>query len=190
MIPRSFPFLPFSVLLVLAALTFWLSNVIQNSGAHVNANGRNDPDMILEKFSAQKLSDTGDIQYKLNADKMTHFPASDSAQLEQVVFVANTVNKPTVEARAPRGSSLKGGDEVILDGGVTLKSSATKTSPAVVFTTPKLTLLPNDQIARSVDGVVAKTATDTFTAASFEFNSETRVTKFERVKLTLSTPKK
>jgi lipopolysaccharide export system protein LptC len=186
LISRSFPLLPFAVLIVLAALSFWLSQLTQSNAANANSAARNDPDMIIEKFSAQKLSETGDVQYSLNADKMTHLPATDTALLEAVVFKAATPEKPTVTARAPRGSSLRGGEEVILEGGVTLSSTASGAIAAAVFTTPKLTLLPDAQIARSVDGVVAESAMGTITAQKFEFNNDTGVAVFERGKIKLS----
>jgi lipopolysaccharide export system protein LptC len=140
---------------------------------------------VIEKFSAKKLSETGDVQYELDADKMTHFPVSDSAKFERVTFSATAPDKPSLEARAPLGSSLKGGDEVILDGGVVVNSSATKNSPAVVFTTPKLTILPDRQIARSVDGVVAESTMGTISASTFIFNNETRIAEFKRGKLVI-----
>jgi lipopolysaccharide export system protein LptC len=186
LISRSFPLLPFAVLIVLAALTFWLSQLTQTNAANASGKARNDPDMIIEKFSAQKLSETGDVQYRLNADKMTHLPATDTALLDTVEFKAATPGKPTVTARAPRGSSLRGGEEVILEGGVTLNSTASGNIAAAVFTTPKLTLLPDAQIARSVDGVVAESAMGTITAQKFEFNNETGVAIFERGKMKIS----
>jgi lipopolysaccharide export system protein LptC len=186
LISRSFPLLPFAVLIVLAALSFWLSQLTQSNAANANSAARNDPDMIIEKFSAQKLNETGDVQYSLNAAKMTHLPATDTALLEAVVFKAATREKPTVTARAPRGSSLRGGEEVILEGGVTLNSTASGNMAAVVFTTPKLTLLPDAQIARSVDGVVAESAMGTITAQKFEFNNDTGNATFERGKMKLS----
>lgn len=174
------------MLIVLAVLSFWLSQVTQSDALNASSKARNDPDMIIEKFSAQKLSETGDVQYSLNADKMTHLPATDTALLETVVFKAATPEKPTVTARAPRGSSLRGGEEVILEGGVTLNSTATGNFAAAVFTTPKLTLLPDAQIARSVDGVTAESAMGTITAQKFEFNNDTGVATFERGKMKIS----
>lgn len=184
MISRSFPLLPLAVLIVLGVLSFWLSQLIQTNAVNTAANARNDPDLIIEKFSAQKLSPTGDVQYQLNAAKMVHLPATDTANLEQVEFTASPPEKPKLVARAPRGSSLRGGEEVILEGGVVMNTSALGSTPAMALRTPKLTLLPDEEIARSVDGVVVESSTDTISARKFELNNDKREAKSERGKMT------
>jgi lipopolysaccharide export system protein LptC len=87
---RALPLLPLGILLLLAGMTFWLSSYVEHQGAEKAANKRNDPDVVIEKFSAQKLSPAGDVQYVVTADKMTHYPRDDSAVLEKIVFAATS----------------------------------------------------------------------------------------------------
>lgn len=171
---RALPLLPLGILLLLAGMTFWLSSYVGNQGAEKAANKRNDPDVVIEKFSAQKLSPAGDVQYVVTADKMTHYPRDDSALLEKVVFTATTLGRPKVVARAPRGISKNGGNEIIMEGGVVLDAEASGRSPAMQLKTPKLTVLPEQNIARSTDGVVIESVQGVMNAASFELNNVTQ----------------
>ncbi len=182
---RSLPLLPLGVLILLALLTFWLSRYVDAEGARGNEMKRHDPDVVIEQFTAQKLSPTGDVQYVVVADKMTHYPDDDSSILEKIVFTATVPGRPTVTARAPLGRLTKGGDEVAMDGGVVLDSGGTGRSPAMQMRTPKLTIFPDKSLARSTDGVVIESVQGVMHAAKFELNSATNILTLDRVKATL-----
>jgi lipopolysaccharide export system protein LptC len=182
---RSIPLMPLGILVLLACLTFWLSRYVDNEGARAKDSRRQDPDVMIEKFTAQKLSPAGDVQYIVTADKMKHYPHDDSSLFEQVVFKSTAPGQPTVTIRAPRGKSVNGGDEVVMDGGVLIDAAATGRSPAMQMRTPKLTVLPEKSLAKSNDGVVIESVQGVMRAATFEFNNETRELKMERFKAVL-----
>jgi lipopolysaccharide export system protein LptC len=198
---RNLALLPLSLLLLLVGLTFWLSSYVTNEASNQASNQRNDPDVIIEKFSAQKLSPAGDVQYVMTADKMTHYPKDDSSILDTVIFTAFTPGQPTLTARAPRarsrqsvgdggivtGSSGGSGSEIVLDGGVVIDTEASLTSPAMQLTTPKLTILPDENIARSVDGVKIQSVQGVMNAASFELNNQTQELKMATFNARLKT---
>lgn len=173
---------------MLVGLTFWLSNFAQLDAARKVA-ARHEPDLIVEKFAARKLSETGDVQYRVNAEKMLHFMDDDSSTLNAVVFTAIQPGQPQMTAHAPRGQLLRGGDEIVLDGGVLVESTATPTLPAMTIKTPKLTVLPNQNTARSVDGVVIERADGTIRSATLELNNATRIAKLGRGSIVFKPPR-
>jgi lipopolysaccharide export system protein LptC len=177
---RSLPILPLGVLLLLAGLTFWLSQYVTTEGARNADNKRHDPDVIIEKFSAQKLSPVGDVQYVVTANKMTHYPDDDSSILDEVIFTATTPGRPKLVMRAPRGRSINGGSEIVMEGGVVIDTEANGRSPAMQMRTPKLTLLPDQNIARSKDGVVVESVQGVMNAAAFELNNATQELRMDR----------
>jgi lipopolysaccharide export system protein LptC len=187
LIARSLPWLPFSILLVLVVVTFWLSRFVQPLDAR-DTKSRNTPDLVVEKFFAQKLSEKGDVQYTVNSEKMSHF-ADDSSVLENVIFVATEEGQPKLTARSPRGKLLNGGDEVEMDGGVVLDTEAGEKSPPLKLTTPKLTILPKQNIAKSNDGVVLESPSGKVSAASFVLNTVTKVVNLERLNATYASPR-
>jgi lipopolysaccharide export system protein LptC len=182
---RSLPLLPLAVLILLAGLTFWLSQYVNNDRSRSSSKLRHDPDIIIEKFTAQKLSPSGNVEYVITADKMTHFPDDDSAAFDRIVLTAEAPGQPKTVMRAPRARSQQGGDVIIMDGGVVINAAATGRSPAMTFTTPKLTVLPDKNIARSTDGVTIDSSQGTMKAAIFELNNTVRELRTERFKAVL-----
>ena len=59
MIDRLRPWFPLTLLIVLAALTFWLDALVQNGTAARDGSGRHDPDFILENFTATRMNEDG-----------------------------------------------------------------------------------------------------------------------------------
>lgn len=177
---RSLPLLPIGVLLLLTGLTYWLSTFVQPQRAAADANLRHDPDLIIEDFTAQKMSPTGDVQYIVKAAKMMHYPDDDSSELENVIFTANQPGQPKLTVSAPRGKLNEGGDEVVMEGGVVLKRDALGKSAAMTVKTPRLTVLPEQGIARSVDGVTMDSALGAMRAQRFELNNQAKTAIFEK----------
>lgn len=185
--PRSIPILPLAVLALLSALSYWLSQFAQLTDPRAQARLRHEPDLVVENLSAKKLNLSGDVQYTVDAAKMLHFPDDDSSTLQSVVFTAMEPGKPKLTATAPLGAMVRReshGDEVQMSGGVLIQSEAGDNYPPLRLTTPKLTIYPDKNIARSIDGAVLTSPTGRLTAVKFELNSVTRTIVFERVNAT------
>lgn len=190
---RSVPALPLSVLIILVALTFWLSRFSQVSATATDPGSRAEPDLIIENFAAQKLTVNGDLEYAVNAEKMSHFCSDDSSLLENVVFVAVRADKPKMTAKAPRGRLVKrtgAPDEVVLDGGVRLESEANDDFPSMQLATPTLTVIPDKNLAHSTEGVRLQSPAGELVAKSFSLNTATRRVVFETVDLSYAPRKK
>lgn len=185
--PRSIPILPLAVLALLCALSYWLSQFSQLTDPRAQARLRHEPDLVVENLSAKKLNLSGDVQYTVEAARMMHFPDDDSSTLQSVVFTALEPGKPKLVATAPLGAMVRRdthGDEVQMSGGVLIQSEASEKYPALRLATPKLTIYPDKNIARSVDGAILTSPTGRLTARMFELNSITRTIVFERVNAT------
>ncbi len=174
-------------------MTFWLSRYVQLDEISADAAIRHDPDLIIENFSALKLGDHGAVEYTVAAGKMTHFRDDDLSILEKIVFTATQPNKPQVTATAPRGQLIKqadGADEVMMDGGVRVESAADAKNAPLSLTTPTLKVIPDQNIARSNDGVVMESPSGKLTAKTFVLNTDTRHLQFEGVKINYSSRSK
>lgn len=184
---RSIPILPLAVLALLSALSYWLSQFAQLNDPRAQARLHHEPDLVVENLSAKKLNMSGDVQYTVEAARMMHFPDDDSSTLQSVVFTALEPGKPKMTATAPMGKMIRHdpqGDEVQMSGGVLIQSEAGDNYPALRLTTPKLTIYPDKNIARSVDGAILTSPTGKLTARKFELNSVTRTIVFEHVNAT------
>lgn len=177
---------PVGILLALGVMTFWLANLVQSTDARTDPKLRHDPDAIIEHFTAQMLSPEGRVQYVLKAASMRHYPDDDSSELIDVTFIAQQPGKPDFRATAPRGQLLNGNDRIVLEGGVYVQSAAAPNRAATVLTTPRLTVLPQENLVRSTDGVVVTSNQGTIRAAKFEMHSKTREVTFHRGTATLN----
>lgn len=180
---RAIQWVPIGLLLILVVLTLWLNRLVQSNPGRNNGQERHDPDVIIESFSAQKFSQTGEVHYTLSAKKMTHYPDNDSALLESIQFSATPPSQQRFSAEAKQGVLFDGGDRVVIEGDVTVRSEgdANTNTPALTLKTPRLTILPNENIARSDAGVSVEGAGSRMTADSFVLNNETRTLNFKRV---------
>jgi len=181
---RQLPLLPLIVLVLLVALTFWLSQVVDVSSSRAEDIKRHEADLIVENFSAHKLNIAGDIEYSVNAEKMMHYQDDDSSVLERVLLTVTQPGQPRIVATAPRGQLLRraaGDDEVSMEGGVHVDSEANEKYPPLKLITPKLTVIPDQNLARSTDGVVLDGPMGELKSKAFLMNTLTRHISFESV---------
>ena len=184
--PRLEQWLPVAFLALLVALTFWLNQVVQNSPtARKSTTAKSEPKIVIDNFSARSLSATGEVQYVLNAKQMRHFDADNSSHLSDVKLVANMPNQPQLSATAATGSVLDAGGEITLAGDVVLQTQANKKLPALKISTPKLTILPDENIARSVDGAVIEGAKQRTTMSAFTLNNDKRTFEMRNMRVVM-----
>ncbi|MEN9784503.1 MAG: hypothetical protein RJA24_1846, partial [Pseudomonadota bacterium] len=104
---------PLLLLAVLATLTFWLNQAVQQ-GDQTAETERSDPDFIIDNIVARRLDAQGNVKHTLLAARMTHFPIDDSTHLVSPRFVSNTSSAPvSITSRTARVSS--GGDNVYFE---------------------------------------------------------------------------
>lgn len=73
---RSTSLVPLAMLVLLAALTFWLSRLIE--GDKPRAPLRHDPDYSVERFELRRFDLGGKLQHTLVGESLVHFPDDDT----------------------------------------------------------------------------------------------------------------
>ena len=184
--PRLEQWLPIAFLALLVALTFWLNQVVQNSPtARKGSVASHEPKVTIENFSARSLNATGEVQYVLKAAKMQHFDDDSSSQLQAVTLMATAPGKPKLTATAATASVLDSGSEIILSGDVVLMTEANAKLPALKISTPKLTILPDENIASSVDGAAFTGAKQRTTMSGFTLNNDKRTLVMKNMRVVM-----
>ena len=186
---RSLPILPLGLLVFLMLLTFWLSKYVNSDATEGRESNASAPDVVVERFISKMLSPTGAIQYVLMAERMTHYPAGDLSIMEEVVFTATTPGQPQLVAKSPTARVISGGNEVVMEGGVVIDSSAFGNSPEMKLRTPRLTVFPEKNTASSKEGVVIESSQGVMNAASFELNNVTKTLRMDKMRATLTSGK-
>lgn len=168
---------PLLLLAVLAALSFWLDQAVQQ-GNQVAEKERSDPDFIVENIVARRMDPSGNVKHTLYASRMTHFPHDDSTHLLAPRFVSNaSANAPvSITSRTARVSS--GGDNVYFEDDVRAVRAAYDNRSELTLVTSFLHVMPDSNIARTDRPVTITDAHTVATAIGLELNSETRTVKF------------
>lgn len=139
--------LPLSLLLVLAALTFWLQYVTEWPEERNDGKNRHDPDFIVNSATLRKLDATGRLVYTLVADEIRHYPDDDTTDLSRPRLVYLHPTRPPVTISALRGHSSPKGERVDLAGEVEVRRAATAQEAELVLETPELTVLTDEERA-------------------------------------------
>jgi len=174
---RFSQFFPLLLLAVLASLTFWLDQAVQQ-GPTGSGSERHDPDYIVDNIVVRRMDANGDVKHTLYAERMTHYPDDDTTHLVAPRFVSNASSRApmSITSRTARVSS--GGEHIHFETDVRATRAAYANRSELVMETSYLHVTPDEHIARTDRPV---TVTDAHTVArgiGLELNSETRIVKF------------
>ena len=114
MISRSALFFPIVLAIMLALLTFWISQTVEEQGPKLDGSNRHDPDYTMNNFVTTQTDAQGQLRYILAAAEMLHYPDDDSTVLQRPRFTQYAVNKPYTQIEALRGYISSNGEEVQL----------------------------------------------------------------------------
>ena len=139
------------MLVLLAALTFWLNRVIQ--GDNPRGPQRHDPDYWVERFEVRRFDLDGKLQHTVVADNLLHYPDDDTTIVAAPHITYH--QQPPTEIFARMAYIGKDGKEVdLVDNVRVIRHSAETGSPSTVLETRTLKVFPDDEKGHTNDPVV------------------------------------
>lgn len=168
---------PFLLLGLLASLTFWLDQAVQQ-GPKASETERHDPDYIIENVAARRMGPDGQIRHTLHARRMTHYPDDDSTLLETPRFVSNASARAPVTITSRTATVSSGGENLYFETDVHATRAAYADRSELVLNTSFLHVIPDENIARTDRPVTITDAHTVAKAVGLELNSETRIIQF------------
>ena len=177
MISRGSLWLPLAILLLLAALSFWIERLVE-----VPANGnasptRTDPEGIMENFDALRTDVTGKPQYRLSAKKLRHYSNSKFTELESPHFTQLDAQSGDVSAVARQATVSPDGSEVDLRGDVLVERAAHAGQSPMTLRSARLLVFPERNHLRSPGPVEIHDATLNARADAMEYDAKQRIVK-------------
>jgi lipopolysaccharide export system protein LptC len=106
-------------------------------------------DYYATEFEMVRMDDQGHPYYRLGAKRMEHYADDDSTDLARPSITSLSPDKPVVHITGRTGDVSSGGDLVHLDGDVKLIREATTTDPGLVADSAHMTVLPDENIAKT-----------------------------------------
>ena len=176
MITRGSLWLPLAILLLLAALSFWIERSVQ-----VAANGsqaaQTDPEGIMEKFDALRTDPEGNPHYRLSASRLKHYSGSKRTELESPHFIQIDQDSGDVSAVARAAAVSANGDEVDLRDEVVVERAARAGQSAMTLRTARLLVYPERDLLRAPGAVDIRDDTLVLRAGAMQYDARLRVIK-------------
>lgn len=167
---------PVVLLLLLAALTYWLDRAVQPTAAQRETLSRHDPDYTVDKLLATRMDVNGRVRDTLHAARMVHYPDDDSTELEKPRFMTFGQGAPLAITSNHALVSSNGGN-LYFRGDVRATRAPYANNSELVVTTQYLHVMPDDNIAKTDQAVTIQDANMTIDAVGMELNNETRILK-------------
>lgn len=142
------------VLLLIAVLlalgSFWVLDVMRKSMEEVTPlSKRTEPDYYVEQFNFVRMTKTGQVQYHISGERMTHNPQDDTYEITQPVIKSLSDNYPPVTIRAKRAVADPNTSQVQLFNDVQMERPASATAKRLHMVSDYLLVLTDEEIMKT-----------------------------------------
>ena len=181
---------PLTLLFMMALITFWINQTVQEQGPRIDGSNRHDPDYRLHNFVTTQTDINGKLKYVLAAAEMSHFPDDDTTVLQRPKFTQYAVEKPYTQIQGLRGYISSDGETVEFVDNVKVVRQATAEKGEMQLLTEKLTIEPNKDLATTQSPVTITQAPKTkVTAVGMVFDKKNQtMTLLNRVRVHYERP--
>jgi lipopolysaccharide export system protein LptC len=181
---------PVALLLLLAALTWWLDSKVQPLTQRPDGSTRHDPDMYVEGYAASRMTPEGVKQYELTGKRLVHYPDDNSTELESPQLKYFDPDRAPVTVKADTAQVTDGGDNVYFSGNVQVVRAPYADKPELGVLTTYLHVMPEQQLARTDKPVTLMEGNSTATSLGLEFDNKARQLKLNsQVRARYETPR-
>ena len=170
---RAASLFPLAMLLLLAALTFWLNRVIQ--GDNPRGPLRHDADYWVERFEIRRFDVDGKLQHTLVADKLLHYPDDDTTIVTAPHITYH--QQPPSEILARMAYIGRDGKVVdLVDEVRVIRHGAEGDSAPTVLETRTLKVFPDDEKGHTGDPVVITQGNSVMNGTGLDIDNRSGIT--------------
>ncbi len=174
--------LPMTLLVMLALLTFWIDQSVKEAGSR-NGINLEEPDSIVESFLAVSTDAAGVPRYRLTADKLSHFSGNKLTSLDKPTLTQFHEKQGEIRISSSKASVTPDGEKVVFSGQVNLLRPAVAGTREMTMQTSYLEVHTGKSEAFTGQPVVIRQPGMQITAAGLHLFADTRVLKLKgRVK--------
>jgi lipopolysaccharide export system protein LptC len=154
--------------------SFWLVQVMRGGDEAQNVNVGNDPDYIVDNFSFVRMSETGQPRYVISGERLTHRPADNTSVIDKPVLQSMSVDHPRMTITANNAHVNQDQNQIDLTGNVDISRPGSKTTQPLRIRTEALTVLPDEDIAKTDKPIDMKLGTSSVTGVGMVANNATQ----------------
>lgn len=169
---------PIGLMLILAALSYWLNIVATAEPVDIGGRFRHDPDTIVKHFDAISYDEAGNRKAGLRGAELRHFPDDESSIIQKPLLQRFTINAGTSTVNANRAVVNSDGSEVDLTGEVKAVRPAQRGKPALTLTAPHMHVLVDEERARTPGFARVQQGSSWISGTGFEADNITQTFSF------------
>lgn len=170
---RAASLFPLVMLVLLAALTFWLNRVVQ--GDNPKGPQRHDADYWVEHFEVRRFDPEGKLQHTLVAEKLLHYPDDDTTVVTAPHLTYH--QQPPSEISARTAYIGRDGKEVdLVDDVRVVRHSVSGDTPPTVLATRTLKVFPDDEKGSTNDAVVITQGKSVMNGSGLDIDNRSGIT--------------
>jgi lipopolysaccharide export system protein LptC len=161
-------------LVALGAGTYYLAAWANRDTSPAIQTKTNDPDVFVQGVSLTRTDASGEPIFQMSAASMQHFPFDGSSKFEQPRLISLDSAKPKVTLTADLAIASADGEQTELTGNVVLERQSGPEKPRLVIRTERITLLSENQVARTDARVQIEQGDARLMGTGMEFNNLSR----------------
>jgi len=173
MVRRSYFSFTFILLITLFAITVWLDKITYPTSNSSDLDFHHLPDYILENISGLRVEHDKSIHRSFHAKNLIHFTHQELTQLEDIQFINTETKHPLLRLFADQAELRDNGEDIYLNGNVTVIRGNDEDIRKITLKTDKLQLLPDESKAKTDTPVVITRHNTTIKGIGLELNNET-----------------
>ncbi|GJL74075.1 MAG TPA: LPS export ABC transporter periplasmic protein LptC [Nitrosomonas sp.] len=173
MFRRSYFNFYFILFIGLGALTFWLDKVTKPLSTETGTDFLQLPDYIIEDLSGLRIDHNNTVHRVFHAKKMFHYLSQDLTQLEQVYFINTKPEKPPFRVYADHAEIHGNGEDIFLNGNVTVMRGDDDNKGKITMKTDTLHLIPDEDMAKTDKNVTISRMNTTIHATGLQLDNQT-----------------
>ncbi|UCH46783.1 MAG: LPS export ABC transporter periplasmic protein LptC [Betaproteobacteria bacterium] len=165
---------PVILLLLLAALTWWLDYRVRVPEQQANGGAGKDPEFYIEGFMAIRMNPDGTRRYELTGTRLTHYADEKGSLLASPSLLYHDYERAPVTVSSNTAEVEDGGDNVHFRGDVTISRPAFGETPELGVATDYMHVMPDEEIARTDQQVTMTEGNSTVSSVGLEFDKKAR----------------
>jgi lipopolysaccharide export system protein LptC len=169
---------PIGLMVILAALSYWLNIVATADPVDIGGRFRHDPDTIVKHFDAISYDEAGNRKAGLRGAELRHFPDDESSIIQKPFLQRFTINAGASTVNANQAVVNSDGSEVDLTGDVKAVRPAQGGKPALTLTAPHMHVLVDEERARTPGFARVQQGSSWISGTGFEADNVTQTFSF------------
>ena len=170
---------PIGLLLVLAALSYWLAIVSEAEPTDIGGRFRHDPDTIIRQFDGISFDEQGNRKASLRGIELRHYPDDESSVIQQPYLRRFVANAEPSTVNANQAVVNSDGSEVDLTGNVKAFRPPQGGKAAITLTAPHMRVLVDEERARTPGFARIQQGSSWISGTGFDADNVTQVFNFQ-----------